>query len=468
MQIRFFGATILALIVAGCAGFQPKPILEHEVLRELRAIRLEAIQSGAKPPPPPLTPQSRRFDAADGLTADEAVAAALFLNRDLRAFRKERDVAEGELIAASLLPNPELQFTWLKIEGITKSFATGGLDLNLNWAPLRPGERSIKKARAKARIDEVRAEIAGEEWRLATKVRKAYAALLAVEERLRLTEALLRLQQRILDFEQEKRALGDASRLDVNMAKISTAEALFERETLLNERSQARQALNRLLGLPPLYEIKLEITGAPLAYRAFSLRLDPLENVMVEKRPELRAAKRAYAQAELSLRLAYLQRIPWFRFGPAYARDELDNAVKNRWGIGFGIDLPIANLNQGEIARLKAARDKLREGFTALVLQGRAEVNEAYRKLRAQEDLIRLYKETTEPALNENLELTEAGFEMKEFNLFQLITTQDRAFKSRRQFIEAQLAYWEAVFDLERALGAHLSELLTPFSKANP
>jgi cobalt-zinc-cadmium efflux system outer membrane protein len=468
MLLRCSGVILLTLIMAGCAGFQSKPIFEHDVLRELRAIRLEATPPGVKAPPPPPPLKSRAFDATNGLSSDEAVAAALVLNRDLRTFRKERDVAEGELIAAGLLPNPELQLTWLKIERITTSFATGGLDLSLNWAPPRPGERGLKKARAQARIDEVRAEIAGAEWRLATEVRKAYAVLLAVEARLRLTEALLRLQQRILDFEQDKRALGDASRLDVNLAKISTAEARFEREILLNERNQARQALNRLLGLPPLYEITVEATGDSLGYRPYPLLLDRLENVMVERRPDLRAAKQAYEQAEHSLHLAYLQRIPWFRFGPAYARDELDNVVKNRWGIGLGIDLPIANLNQGEIARLEATRDQRREGFTALVLQDRAELNEAYRNLRAQEGLIRLYQETTEPALNENLELTEAGFEMKEFNLLQLLTTQDRVFKSRRQFIEAQLAYWEAVFDLERALGARLSEISTLSSKVNP
>lgn len=459
--------TLIALLLVGCADFQPKPIFERDVLRELRAIRLEAIQpeTGIKHSHLPIPSESRGFDVTNGLSSDEAVAAALALNRDLRAFRKERDVAEGELIAAGLLPNPELQLTWLKIEGITTSFATGGLDLGLNWAPPRPGERGLKKARAKSHIDEVRTEIAGAEWRLATEVRKAYAILLAVEVRLRLTEALLHLEERILDFEQDKRALGDASRLDVNLAKISTAEARFERETLFNERNQARQALNRLLGLPPLYAIKLEAPDDPLAYQAYPLRLDQLENVMIEKRPDLRAAKQVYEQTEHSLHLAYLQRIPWFRFGPAYARDELDDAVKNRWGIGLGIDLPIANLNQGEIARLEATRDKQREAFSALMLQGRAEVNEAYRSLRAQEGLIRLYQETTEPALNENLELTEAGFEMKEFDLLQLLTTQDRIFKSRRQFVEAQLAYWKAVFDLERAIGARLAEIALSSSR---
>ena len=42
---------------------------------------------------------------------------------------------------------------------------------------------------------------------------------------------------------------------------------------------------------------------------------------MVERRPELKAARQEYEQAEQALRLAYIQRIPWFWFGPAYQRD---------------------------------------------------------------------------------------------------------------------------------------------------
>jgi outer membrane protein TolC len=52
---------------------------------------------------------------------------------------------------------------------------------------------------------------------------------------------------------------------------------------------------------------------------------------------------------------------------------------------------------------------------------------------------------------------------MGEFNLLQLITTQDKVIKSRREFLDAQLAHWNAVFDLEQALGARLSDIRTNF-----
>ena len=101
---------------------------------------------------------------------------------------------------------------------------------------------------------------------------------------------------------------------------------------------------------------------------------------------------------------------------------------------------------------------KLREGYTAKVHAARAELNESYRNLRAQERLIHLYQDTIKPALDENVELTESGFAVREFNLIQLITTQDKVLKARRDFVSSELEYWMAATDLEVAVGARLSE----------
>jgi len=454
---------ICATLPEGCGGYQRRPLVEQDLYRELQAVRLEALRpstaerhSTGERPPPGLP---AAFDASDGISADEAVAIALFLNPGLRAFRKERGVAEGELVAAGLLPNPGLQVTWLHIEHFTNSLGTSGIEAALDWAPPRPGELGAKKARARARINEVRAQIAGEEWRLAAEVRQSYTALLAAEERLRLVQTSLRLQERIRQFVRDKRQLGDASNLDVNLVDLEFAQVLREELALTNERDRVRLELNNLLGLPPQVELKFQTGADPLAYSPFNLDAAALERAFLEHRPDLLAAREKYEGAEQSLRLAYLQRWPWFRFGPAYSRDELNGQAGNRWGVGLGIELPLANLNQGEIAIREAERERLREEFTARLHAVRGEVHEAYRKLEAQARLIRLFEQSIRPALEENVRLTEAGFQAGELNLLQVITTQDKALKSRRDAVEAQFEYWKAVYELERATGVRLQDL---------
>ena len=448
---RRFALLALALAMAGCAGYQPRPLVPRDVLEELQRVRLDALRP-ARPVAGEPDTAAPTLDPARGLSANQAVAVALFLNPDVRTFRAERGVAEGELVASRLLPNPELEITWLHLENFTRSLATGGWDIGLSWAPPRPGERSARVARAQARIAGVRAQVADEEWRLATEVRKAFATLWAAGERRRLTEASIALQERLLRFLRDRLQLGDASRLEVNLLALDYAERRRELTAAENAQVRARLDFNRLLGLPPALDVALAPPGDPLAYRPFTLDPAALESTMVEWRPDLATARQEYEQAEQELRLAYIQRIPWFRFGPAYEREEGINKI----GIGIAIDLPIANLNQGEIARLEAVRAKQADAFLARVHAARAEMHAALRELQGQERLVRLYDEVVRPAVEENEQLTAAALELGDVNVLQFVTAQDKVLRSRGELLETLLEYWKAVFDLERALGTPL------------
>ncbi len=448
-------SVLLVLGVTGCGAYHRKPIVDRQVLRDLQTIRLEGLgeREGKADQNQPM------ISTAAGLSAEESVAVALYLNPDLRAFRKERGIAEGELVSARLFPNPELQGSVLaNLPGSSVGIGAATLAAMLN--PFRPGERGARVAVAQAKIEEVKNQVSAEEWGVAAEVKKAYLTLWALEEQVRIEDTSVRLQERILKFFREKRELGDASRLDFNLVNIEYTQALRLREATASERDHARQTLLELLGLPPLYDLKLKAAASdPIAYRPFHVQPPTLEDFMIERRPQLAAAKQEYEQAEQTLRLAYIQRIPWFRLGPSYERESGGGeGTTNRLGLGVGIDLPLFNRNQGAIASLEATRDKLREGFTAKVHTARAEMNEAYRNLRAQERLIRLYQDSIRPALDENAELTEAGFQLGEFNLVQLITTQDKVLTSRREFVTSELEYWKAAIDLEVAIGAPLAE----------
>lgn len=450
------GVVAFGVALGGCVSFQAKPIVPLDVLRDLQRVRLEGLTAVA---PAPYDAPVPHFDLSDGLSSDEAVAVALFLNPGLRAFRKERGVAEGEVVAAGVLSNAELEVTWLSIENFTKSLATSGFDVSLRWSPPRPGERAARRAQAEARLANVRAQIADEEWRLAADVRKAHAALWGAEERRRLADTVLALQERVRRFLRDKRALGDASRLEANLVELEYTEALRDRETIVADEERTRQELNRALGLPPLSVASLQ-TRDGFAYRP--LRLSPalLETVMVDRRPDLKAAEEEYEQSQQALRLAHIQRIPWLRFGPSYERDGAPGEGSiNKLGFGVGIDIPLANLNRGELLRLEAERDKLRETFAAKVHAARAEVGEALRAIRTQERLVRLFEDVMRPALDENAQLTDAALELGDVNVLQFVTAQSKVLKGRREGIEARLGYWQAVFELERALGSRIDEV---------
>ena len=458
-------ALALGFIATGCAtGYHRKPLVDRKILQDLQTISLEALKP--QPPPTKTTPISGNavaFDPQKGLTPQDAVLVAEYLNPSIRAFRAARGVADGELVSARLIANPQLQLNLLHIQSFTHSLATAGIAGAINWLPPRPGERDARIRRAQARLDQVRAEISAEEWNLSAEVRKAYFTALALERRRQLAEAGLKLQERVLQFYQDKYSLGDAPRLDLNLAKLSYGDAVRDQRTVINEANRALQTLNRLLGLPPTYSTVLQAPIESLDYKRIDVDLASLETQMLTEQPDLQAAKQEYEQAEQSVRIARYQRWPWFTAGPALDRADVENgSLINKLGLGVGLDLPIVNFNRGEIQRAEAERDRLYAAYIAKLHDRRADLNEAYRNLKAQQELIQIFQTTIRPALDENKALLEAGFQMKELNLLQILTTQDRVLRTQSDFVSAQLQYWQSVFDLEKALGAPISTGVKP------
>jgi outer membrane protein TolC len=216
--------------------------------------------------------------------------------------------------------------------------------------------------------------------------------------------------------------------------------------------------LNRLLGLPPLYAATLRSPTANLEYRAVKTDPASLETLMLDQRPELQAAKQEYEQAEQALRIARYQRWPWFQLGPAFRREENEpNHAASELGPAFGLELPIFNFNRGAIMSAESERDRLHESFVSKMHESRAELNEAYRNLKAQEQLITLFQSDIKPALEENRQLTETGLQLKDLNLLQILAAQDRVLHSQSDFVEEELQYWKSVFDLEKSIGAPIT-----------
>ena len=329
----------LSIAMTGCAtGYHRKPLVDRRILQDLQNISLEALT----PSPAPaktnaVSGNAASFDPKKGLTPEDAVLVAEYLNPSIRAFRAARGVAEGELTTARLVANPQLQLNLLHIENFTRSLATAGIGGGIGWLPPRPGERDARIRRAQARLEQVRAGISAEEWNLAAEVRKAYFTALALERRRQLAEAALKLQERVLQFYEDKYKLGDAPRLDLNLARLSYGDALREQRAVINEAGRALQALNRLLGLPPTYPTTLQAPLETLDYRPINADLISLEVQMLAEQPELQAAKQEYEQAEQSVRIARYQRWPWFTSGPALDRADVESGrLINKLGLGAG------------------------------------------------------------------------------------------------------------------------------------
>jgi len=443
----------LAFSIAGCAAFHPQPLKPEDELGALRRHDLAGFVVERARPGERAAPSDFPFDPSDGLDERELVAVALTLNPGLRAKRLETGEAQAALITAGLWPNPDLGVSWRTGVG-GASGSNVAIDLLVEL--LKPWERRARKEVAVARIEEAKAGLIAEEWRLVADVRSQLLATLVAEHSLRLLEEEGRLREHVLRLAQRRVELGEGTKLDVSVAELDFAQVRQDARRAQAELGTARRNLNLQLGLPPELPVRLVEFEKPFTVTLFAeLSDDELEQRLVAGRFELRAKESAYQKAEQELRLAVYQQFPGLKLGPSFER-ELGG--DKSLGLGVALELPVFDRKQGEIAEKASQRDRLRAEYAALLHRLKAAAYEARAQLQAARLEVEFHEKETLPLATRSQALFEAAFRARELSVLDWLTAQQRTLRARRDYLESLGRYRQAVIHLEAATGMPLTQ----------
>lgn len=440
----------VAFLLSGCVSYRAAPLVAAEELDALRRasltdLRIEHVRPGEG------EPIATAFNLEDGLDEGEVVAAALTLNPSLRSARAELGVAQALLIQAGVWPNPEL--------GAAVRPELGGsataVELDLLFALLRPGERDAKQGIANAATAEAGARLLAEELRVTSEARRARLLVLGAETALRLLREEAYIRREVVSLVRQRRELGDATVLELQLAELDLAEAERQVRAASTDLDASRRVLNKVLGLPPLYELPLGGAGEPLAFTVFEDPSDEaLDTRILSGRPDLTAKQSAYEKAEQDLHLAILRQYPSLSLGPSYERDvEGTEAL----GLGLSLTLPLFDRNQGEIAEKTAARERVRAEYTELLHALRAQAFDARERLRRARGEVEIQQTETLPLVERSESTFEAAFRSRDVSVFEWLTARGQALRARREFLAALLGYSESVVELEAVTGMPLS-----------
>lgn len=455
--------SLLASTLAGCVTYRPEPLDGARQLNFLRDRNLAHFVVQRAKPGQNSGPSEVAFDPTDGLDEPEVVAVALTLNPALRAKRAAVGEAQAALITAGLWPNPEVGVGVRPgIDGASGTAVEADALFQLLW----PGERDARKKVAVARADEVQAEVVSEEFELVGEVRQQRLAVLAADRTMALLQEAVDLRQRALDLVRRQREIGEATALATSATELELAEAQRDlRQARVQFESEMR-TLNALLGLPPGYDLKLVGVGKPLPVTVFEeIADDELDRRVLAGRVELRGTEATYRRAEQELRLAVLQQYPRLGVGPGFERGlEGDQSL----GLALSLELPLFNRNQGEIAEKRAARERTRAEYTALLHRLRADAFAARAAVRTAKAEVEAQEKDIVPLLRRSQELFEGAYRAREINIIDWITAQQRAVNARREYLDALVRYRRAVIQLEAAAGQPLWSVATTAPSTQP
>ncbi len=356
------GWWLSALLLAGCASYQPHPLARDPAVLNapeaaVIATRADAIRR------PWLTPV--RVDLAAPMTPDAIALLAVLNNPDLIALRRRAGIADAQSFAAGLLPDPSFSIGADKVlrgPDTLLGFA-GALVLDLD--ALR--KRAVTREQARDQARQVRLDLAWAEWQTAGQARiqairvRALAAMVGLARAS--ADAAQAQRQRML----QAAARGDVSASEAEIARIAAFDASERWRTAERDQLLAEHALTRLLGVPPDTPITLADSALPAAPPA----AETLFGIAAAERSDLAALRAGYAAQEASVHRAVLDQFPTLNLTINDSRDTAGNYL-----LGPAVDftLPLWNRNRGRIAVERTTREALQAEYEARLFQTRADI----------------------------------------------------------------------------------------------
>ncbi len=423
-------------------------------------------QQPVLPPTQTVKLTSSGFVAQDGLSIDRLIELGTSRRADLMSARQRLAIGEARLRQAGLRPNPTFEteygsprFLGGESEydfsaGVTQVFELGG-------------KRRRRVAVAELEVAQTRAEILSLERQLVVGIRTAYTSALAAARQLDVLERLIAGNEEIVRITEARLAEGDVAPLDVNLVKV-------ENDRMKVQAIQARAELEtQLLEIRTLTggDISESLRLAPQPDRPprFDASLSELTELALRGRPDLQAARLGEELGSARVGLARANAVPNIAGSVRYSRSkgifdlpgplngsDVATDVGNELTFGVSIDIPIFNRNQGEIAA--ATGETLQATRTREFLEStvKRDVAVAYRKYRAAAESLVVYSTQILPRAEDNLRSVRAAYGLGDFSIFEVVNEQRRLAENVTNFNQILRDYYNALTELETAVGATL------------
>lgn len=404
---------------------------------------------------PPGLPEVETRDTIP-ISLREAQRRALSQNPTFLAERQELDIARGELTQARVYNfNPEIEF---QAPGAGTNGALGEFEATLSQEIEWAGARGLRIRAARFGLDRADSGVRDAARRTLADVSIAFYAALAAEQRLSVARELSQLNEQLLTATRIQAREGEISVMDANLAEIEAGRARALVLAAEREATSARLELQRLAGIDPEQEIRLQ-DAIPAAPSAAALDQDSLVALALGRRPDLEARTRAIDQYEALTRLARREAIPNVRIGVFAEREEAFDFPTGpggsvggrtvlespRIGLGVSVPLPVFDRNQGVVAQRAAQTDQARFSRQATELAVRTQVTDALRAYRAASEEARVFEQDVLQPARANQRLLDTAFRAGKVGLPTLLLL-------RNQLLDAELGYWGAWLAQRRAL----------------
>lgn len=381
------------------------------------------------------------------IAEEEAVLLALWNNAAFLELLADLGMAQGDLVQAGLLPNPEVGYFFPVTDKPYKYL----LEFPLESLWLRP----IRVAAAEREYDRVCQRLTQAGIDLIRDTRQAYADVVLAHGRRQVAFDAVGIRSRIAKVAQARLEAGDISPQEASTALIDASRAEQDLVRAGFDIGLAEERLRNLMGIPG-DRSTLRLPLQPLSFpQSFDVELLVAE--ASASRPDALAAQQFAAAAAERLRLS---KIGWVRFlGIADATSGRNTG--HELGPAIRVTLPIFNWNQGGITRAEADLEKAERQRQTVNNQIALDVYQAHLRFAQGQAELNVLNERVRPQVEKAIRQTENAYREGDTPYVVVLQTTQQLIDSRFREVQLQTDLRRAWAELERSVGRHL-DLVRP------
>ena len=417
--------------------------------------------AGAQSPPGPSqsppSPQAQTLAQKPGvvtISLEEAIQMALQHNHSLMAARTVIQQDQAEETTANLRPNPVLlgDSQFLPVFQPSQFSAdyldnTAQFDLGVSYLFERGQKRQHRLQAAKDMTAVTRSQVTDNERSLSFNVATLFINVELAESTLELANQDLKSFQDTVNIGEERYKAGDTGEDDLLKMKLQLLQFQTDVSAAELSRVQGLSDLRQLLGyesVGPDYDV----TGA-FDYQAVKGNLDDFQAKALANRPDLLAARLGInaANSQLALQKSIGKRDVTGQI--SYTHLGYTNDVSL-----FGqIQLPIFDRNQGEIARAGFTVTQAQEQERLASGQVLTDVRDAFEGLRANDQIVSLYRSGYLDTAQQSLDITEYAYKRGAATLLDFLDAERSDRTTQLGYRQALASYLLALEQLREAVG---------------
>jgi len=439
---------LVAFVMSGCADSA-----NDVTWREPLALDLEISTLRLSETPSETTLEAYEIaEPNDFLTLRQALALTVINNPELKVFSLEIRAAQARQLQAGLWPNPEVDIEAENVGGTGELSGFDGAETTIQLSQLiELGNKSQKRKK----VASLEKQLAGADYNtkrleIFSEATKAFILVLKAQEKLQLSNELLKLSEESFETVTKRVDAGKDSPVERTRASVALANIKISNREAQREIEYKRKQLASFWGQEkPLFK---EAAGDLYSIE----QLPTLANLtdQLQQNPEYARWEAEIRKNQAVLDLEKSKATGDITIGAGLRRfNETDD---NAFVFGVSIPLPISDRNQGSKRKAAYNLAKSREEKRAAWLKLQNEFNQTYKELENSYSQATSLRDEVLPAAIEMFNAATTAYQEGKVDYLNVLDAQRTLFEAKGQYIEALSAYHNTKAAVQRLIGQQI------------